>query len=115
MRDQSRNQWRNSFINIVTPKEAELIARFDQAVYHIEQPASTLHATGKIIITEHVHKQGYKMHFFASNTTYSFYTKILLGRPDRLSLGLNLSSPSELASILQTIEGMNPQNHVVYR
>lgn len=49
--------------NMVTPTEADLISKFEQVVYNIEQPVYTLHACGKLILSERVRQLGYKVLF----------------------------------------------------
>ncbi|KAF8970150.1 putative asparagine synthase [Flammula alnicola] len=106
-------------INMVTPTEADLISRFDQAVYHIEQPVYTLHACGKLILSEHVRDQGYKVVLTGEGADevlggYSFHILDYIRAPDAASssFGLPLPSPPELAFILKLIESMPPpQDH----
>lgn len=59
-------------VNMVKPTEADLISKFEQAVYNIEQPVYTLHACGKLILSEHVRQQGYKVLIFCILSRHSW-------------------------------------------
>jgi asparagine synthase (glutamine-hydrolysing) len=48
-------------VHMVAPTEADLVGAFERSVYHAEQPVMSMHGPGKIILSEFVRKQGYKV------------------------------------------------------
>ena len=48
-------------IHMVTPSEADLVGKFEEAVIHSEMALHTLHPSGKYILSEHIRKAGYKV------------------------------------------------------
>ena len=46
---------------MVTPSEGDLLAKFDDVVYHSEEPVHTMHAAGKMVLNETIRKEGYKV------------------------------------------------------
>lgn len=66
--------------HMVTPTEDDLVRYFDQSVYHAEQPVFTLHGSGKIILSEFVREQGYKVRISLPNS--DALTKFISGGID---------------------------------
>jgi len=48
-------------IHMITPSEADLVGRFEEAVIHSEMCLHSMHASGKFILAEHIRKAGYKV------------------------------------------------------
>ncbi|KAF8178136.1 putative asparagine synthase [Mycena galopus ATCC 62051] len=106
--------------HMVTPSEADLVQYFERSVYHAEMPVSTLHGAGKIILSEYVRNQGYKVVLSGegSDETFGGYSFLLLDylrAADDASreLGIFLPTAAELAAIVKALEGMKPpQDHI---
>ncbi|KAJ7580835.1 putative asparagine synthase [Mycena floridula] len=106
--------------HMVSPTEADLVRYFDQSVYHAEQPVFTLHGSGKVILSEFVRKQGYKVVLTGegSDETFGGYSFLLLDYlratdPASAQLGIHLPSAAELAAIVKVLEEMKPpQDHI---
>lgn len=47
----------------VEPTEEELVNALEDVIWHVEQPISTLHGTGKILLSKFVRAHGYKVWF----------------------------------------------------
>ncbi|KAF8964576.1 putative asparagine synthase [Flammula alnicola] len=102
-------------IHMVTPTEADLVAKFEHTVYHSEMAVHTLHAAGKFILSEHIRKQGYKVVLTGEGADevhggYAYLLVDYLRSPDPAgsSLGLSLPSPAELEPMVKAIEGSRP-------
>ncbi|KAJ7573232.1 putative asparagine synthase [Mycena floridula] len=106
--------------HMVAPTEDDLVRYFEQSVYHAEQPVLTLHGSGKIILSEFVRKQGYKVVLSGegSDETFGGYSFLLLDYiratdPASAQLGIPLPNSTELEAMVKVLEGMKPpQDHV---
>ncbi|KDR72346.1 hypothetical protein GALMADRAFT_32536, partial [Galerina marginata CBS 339.88] len=107
-------------IHMITPTEADLVAKFEESVYHCEMALHTFHAAGKCILSDHIQRAGYKVLLTGEGSDeiqggYSFLLTDYLRAPDpaSYSLGIPLPSPAEMASALQEIEKIPPfPNHI---
>ncbi|KDR81295.1 hypothetical protein GALMADRAFT_222729 [Galerina marginata CBS 339.88] len=102
-------------IHIITPTEADLVAKFEESVYHCEMALYSFHAAGKCILSDHIRRAGYKVLLTGEGSDeiqggYAFLLADYLRAPDpaSYSLGIPLPSPAEISSALQEIERTPP-------
>ncbi|KAJ7576694.1 putative asparagine synthase [Mycena floridula] len=108
-------------IHMVTPTEEDLVRHFETAVYHAEQPSSTFHGSGKVILSDFVRKHGYKVVLTGegSDEIFGGYSFLLLDYlraidPASTQLGIALPDAAELESLVIAMEnfsGKLPQDH----
>lgn len=56
----------NADAHMVEPTEAELVAEYENSVWHVEQPVITLHSAAKIILSKFAREKGYKVRTLAA-------------------------------------------------
>ncbi|KXN83515.1 hypothetical protein AN958_01339 [Leucoagaricus sp. SymC.cos] len=105
---------------MVTPTESQLIDYFERSVHVAEMPISTFHCAGKIILSEHVHKKGFKVVLTGEGADevfagYAYFLVDYLRSIDNASrlLGIPLPTEEELTLLLKEREARGfPQDHI---
>ncbi|KAJ8085950.1 hypothetical protein PM082_004769 [Marasmius tenuissimus] len=106
-------------IHMITPSEEEIVSHFEESVYHSEQPVTTFHGAGKLILAEYVRDMGFKVVLTGegSDEIFGGYSYLLLDYlraidPAAVQLGLPLPTLSENATMLDALQGQRPaQDH----
>ena len=109
----------NADIHMITPTEEEIISHFEDSVYHSEQPVTTFHGAGKLILAEYVRDKGFKVVLTGEGADEIFggYSYLLLDYlraidPAAVRLGMQLPTLSENVAILDVLQGQRPaQDH----
>ena len=104
---------------MITPTEEEIVDHFEASVYHSEQPVTTFHGAGKLILAEFVRDRGFKVVLTGegSDEIFGGYTYFLLDYlrtidPATVPLGFPLPSLADNAAILNTLLGQKAtQDH----
>ncbi|KAI3615608.1 asparagine synthase [Moniliophthora roreri] len=93
-----------AIVHMVTPTEEDLVGAFQKAVYHSEQPVASFHATGKLMLSEHYRRHGYKVTLSGEGSDevfggYAFFTPDFLRARDSTADALGIKQPDEAERI----------------
>ncbi|KAK1219531.1 hypothetical protein PQX77_017719 [Marasmius sp. AFHP31] len=105
--------------HMITPSEKEIVDHFEASVYHSEQPVTTFHGAGKLILSEYVRDHGFKVVLTGegSDEIFGGYSYHLLDYlrtidPAAIPLGFPLPTSTENTAALNVMRGQKPaQDH----
>ncbi|KAJ7762636.1 putative asparagine synthase [Mycena metata] len=85
--------------HMVNVDEAALVSTLEESVWHSEQPNTTFHGAGKIILSRHVRNRGFKVVLSGEGSDeifggYGFLPVDYLRDPDPAAHGLGIALPS---------------------
>ncbi|KAK7040099.1 hypothetical protein VNI00_009904 [Paramarasmius palmivorus] len=107
-------------VHMVAPTEKDLVDRFPKCIYHIEQPMLSFHGVGKMMLSEHVNANGYRVVLTGEGSDeifggYYFCLRDFLRAvdPSARTLGIPLPTEAELISAYNKHEAAGlRQDHV---
>ncbi|KAJ6594855.1 putative asparagine synthase [Mycena capillaripes] len=87
-------------IRMVSATESKLIGVFEESVWHSEMPNATFHGAGKIILSQAVRSNGFKVALSGEGADeifggYSWFLLDYLRSPDPAAAGLGIPLPTE--------------------
>ncbi|KAL0061325.1 hypothetical protein AAF712_011842 [Marasmius tenuissimus] len=66
--------------HMIIPSEEEIVDHFEASVYHSEQPVTTFHGAGKLILSEYVRDHGFKVVLTGEGSDEVFVLNIMQGQ-----------------------------------
>ncbi|KAI3621773.1 asparagine synthase [Moniliophthora roreri] len=108
-----------AIVHMVMPTEEDLVCAFQKVVYHAEQPVTSLHGAGKLILSEHYRRHGYKVTLSGEGSDevfcgYAFLMPDFLRMRDFTARTLDIKQPddAERVAALAKCEARRPrQDH----
>ncbi|KAJ7576700.1 hypothetical protein C8J56DRAFT_899787 [Mycena floridula] len=100
-----------AIIHMVPPTEEDLVRYFETAVYRAEQPTSTFHGSGKIILSDFVRKHGYKLGIAHRPSSISLIDPARYRSSTQLGVALPDAADLEFLVIAMENGAKRPQDH----